>query len=86
MNLKKELSGVAEAVAKVMEAELSPKQKAIAKLAGPKHKIDSGDLAKLRAGHKPVEEGYYKDIDTNRKEDERLAAQKKKQLPLQLTT
>ena len=81
MNLKKELSGVAEAVAKVMEAELSPKQKAIAKLAGPKHKIDSGDLAKLRAGHKPVEEGYYKDIDTNRKEDERLAAQKKKQLP-----
>ena len=28
-----------------------------------------------------VEEGYYKDIDTNRKEDERLAAQKKKQAP-----
>jgi hypothetical protein len=28
-----------------------------------------------------VEEGYYKDIDTNRKEDERLAAQKKKDLP-----
>lgn len=86
MNLKKELSGVAEAVAKVMEAELSPKQKAIAKLAEPKHKIDSADLAKLRAGHKPVkedtvDEGYYKDIDTNRKEDERLAAQKKKQAP-----
>jgi len=28
-----------------------------------------------------VEEGYYKDIDTNRKEDERLAAQKKKEVP-----
>ncbi len=28
-----------------------------------------------------VEEGYYKDIDTNRREDERLAAQKKKQAP-----
>ena len=28
-----------------------------------------------------VEEGYYKDIDTNRKEDERLTAQKKKDLP-----
>ena len=86
MNLKKELSGVAEAVTKVMEAELSPKQKAIAKLAEPKHKIDGSDLAKLRAGHKPVkedtvDEGYYKDIDTNRKEDERLAAQKKKQVP-----
>jgi hypothetical protein len=38
------------------EKELSPKQKAIAKLDHPKHKIDSGDLAKLRAGHKPVKE------------------------------
>lgn len=28
-----------------------------------------------------VEEGYYKDIDTNRKEDERLAALKKKETP-----
>lgn len=37
-------------------AELSPKQKAIAKLAEPKHKIDAEDLAKLRAGHKPVKE------------------------------
>jgi len=86
MNLKKELSGVAEAVIKVMEAELSPKQKAIAKLAEPKDKIDGSDLAKLRAGHKPVkedtvDEGYYKNIDTNRKEDERLAAQKKKEPP-----
>lgn len=56
MDLKKELGSVAEAVKKVMEAELSAKQKAIAKLAEPKHKIDAGDLAKLRAGHKPVKE------------------------------
>lgn len=56
MNLKKELGSVAEAVKKVMEAELSSKQKAIAKMAEPKHKIDAGDLAKLRAGHKPVKE------------------------------
>ena len=28
-----------------------------------------------------VEEGYYKNMDTNRKEDDRLAAQKKKDLP-----
>ena len=56
MNLKKELGSVADAVSKVMEAELSPKQKAIAKLDEPKHKIDAGDLAKLRAGHKPVKE------------------------------
>ncbi len=56
MNLNKELGSVAEAVKKVMEAELSPKQKAIAKIAEPKHKIDAGDLAKLRAGHKPVKE------------------------------
>ena len=38
------------------EKELSPKQKAIAKMDHPKHKIDAGDLAKLRAGHKPVKE------------------------------
>ena len=56
MDLKKELGSVAEAVKKVMEAELSAKQKGIAKLAEPKHKIDAGDLAKLRAGHKPVKE------------------------------
>lgn len=56
MNLNKDLGSVAEAVKKVMEAELSPKQKQIAKMAEPKHKIDAGDLAKLRAGHKPVKE------------------------------
>ena len=56
MDLKKELGSVAEAVKKVMEAELSTKQKQIAKMAEPKHKIDAGDLAKLRAGHKPVKE------------------------------
>jgi hypothetical protein len=34
------------------EAELSPKQKKIAQISPPEHKIDAGDLAKLRAGHK----------------------------------
>ena len=62
MDLKKELGSVAEAVKKVMEAELSSKQKAIAKMSEPKHKIDAGDLAKLRAGHKPVKE-EIKQID-----------------------
>ena len=43
---------------KIEEAakQLSAKQKAIAKMAEPEHKIDAGDLAKLRAGHKPVKE------------------------------
>jgi len=36
---------------------------------------------KKLAKEETVEEGYYKDIDTNRKEDERLTAQKKKDLP-----
>jgi len=48
MNLKKELGSVADAVKKVMEAELSQKQKQIAKLAEPKNKIDASDLTKLR--------------------------------------
>lgn len=52
----KATKSVAEAAAKIMEAELSAKQKQIAKIAEPKHKIDAGDLAKLRAGHKPVKE------------------------------
>lgn len=47
---------IGRGVLKKEEAELSPKQKAIAKIAEPKHKIDGGDLAKLRAGHKPVKE------------------------------
>jgi hypothetical protein len=54
----KTLKSVAEAVKKVMEAELSAKQKAIAKIEHPKHKIDAGDLAALRAGKKPVKEGW----------------------------
>lgn len=52
----KTIKNVADVVSQIMEAELSPKQKAIAKLAEPKHKIDAEDLAKLRAGHKPVKE------------------------------
>ena len=66
MDLKKELGSVAEAVKKVMEADLSPKQKQIAKMSEPKHKIDAGDLAKLRAGHKPVKE-EVKQIDELKK-------------------
>lgn len=51
---------VAEEVAKILaqEAELSHKQKKIAKIAGDKEKIDAADLASLRAGKKPVEEGF----------------------------
>jgi hypothetical protein len=58
-NLKKK-DAVADAVAMVLaqEAELSPKQKKIAKIAGDKEKIDAADLAALRAGKKPVEEGF----------------------------
>lgn len=58
-NLSKKDS-VAEEVAKILaqEAELSDKQKKIAKIAGDKEKIDAADLAALRAGKKPVEEGF----------------------------
>lgn len=57
-NLKKK-DAVADAVAKILaESELSDKQKKIAKLAGDKDKIDAADLASLRAGKKPVEEGF----------------------------
>jgi len=38
------------------EKELSPKQKAIAKLRPPRDKIDAGDLAALRHGEKPIKE------------------------------
>lgn len=57
-NLKKKDS-VAEEVAKILaqEAELSPKQKKIAKMAGDKDKIDAADFAALRAGKK-MEEGF----------------------------
>lgn len=59
----KTLKSVAEVAAKIMEAELSSKQKAIAKISEPKDKIDAGDLAKLRAGHKPVKEEMEKHED-----------------------
>lgn len=55
------LKSVAEAVKQVMEAELSAKQKAIAKIEHPKHKIDAGDLASLRKGKKPVKEAEQVD-------------------------
>lgn len=63
MNFKKELSGVAAEVAKIMEAEFSKKQKEIAKMSAPHDKIDAGDLAKLRAGHKPVKEETVTESD-----------------------
>ena len=69
----KTLKSVAEAVKKVMEAELSAKQKAIAKMSEPKHKIDSGDLSKLRAGHKPVKEAVVKGKGYDNPENERKA-------------
>jgi hypothetical protein len=55
----KKKDAVADEVAKILaqEAELSPKQKKIAKIAGDKEKIDADDLAALRAGKK-VEEGF----------------------------
>ena len=58
-NLKKK-DAVAEEVAKILaqETELSPKQKKIAAVAGDKDKIDAADFAALRAGKKPVEEGF----------------------------
>ena len=86
MNLKKELSGVADAVTKIMDEALKGNQHKID--ANKNNKIDAHDFKLLRAKKEvkkedveSVEEGYYKDIDTNRKEDERLAAQKKKQAP-----
>jgi hypothetical protein len=69
----KTLKSVAEAVKQVMEAELSAKQKAIAKMSEPKHKIDSGDLSKLRAGHKPVKEAVVKGKGYDNPENERKA-------------
>ena len=69
----KTLKSVAEAVKQVMEAELSAKQKAIAKMSEPKHKIDAGDLSKLRAGHKPVKEAVVKGKGYDNPENERKA-------------
>ena len=69
----KTLKSVAEAVKQVMEAELSAKQKAIAKISEPKHKIDAGDLSKLRAGHKPVKEAVVKGKGYDNPENERKA-------------
>lgn len=40
-------------VKQIHEKELSPKQKEIAKLSPPEHKIDAGDFKKLRNRHNP---------------------------------
>jgi hypothetical protein len=83
MDLKKELSGVADAVTKIMDEALKGSQHKID--ANKNNKIDAHDFKLLRAKKEvkkedveSVEEGYYKNMDTNRKEDERLAAKKKK--------
>jgi len=77
---------VADAAAKIMDEQLKGNQHKID--ANKNGKIDAEDFKLLKAKKEvkkeeteQVEEGYYKDIDTNRKEDERLAAQKKKQAP-----
>jgi hypothetical protein len=62
INLNKKDS-VADSVKSILEKkELSPKQKQIAKMSPPADKIDAGDLAKLRAGQKPVKESAKPDF------------------------
>jgi hypothetical protein len=56
------------------EAALSAKQKKIAAVAGDKDKIDSADLAALRAGKKPVEEAS---CSSNMKKEELVGKQHK---------
>jgi hypothetical protein len=73
----KTLKSVAEAVKQVMEAELSAKQKAIAKIEHPKHKIDAGDLAALRAGKKPVKEESHQAKTTMKHVKNATAGEKK---------
>ncbi len=65
---------VAESIKAIMEKELSPKQKAIAKMSQPKDEIDAGDLAKLRAGHKPTKE----ETDPEKTVTDTLAGREKK--------
>lgn len=65
---------VAESIKAIMEKELSPKQKAIAKMSHPKDEIDAGDLAKLRAGHKPTKE----ETDPEKTVTDTLAGREKK--------
>jgi len=63
---------------KVDEADIPLSDKEKNKMLSKKDKGTLGKIAALMAKQKkPVHEGYYKDIDTNRKEDERLAKQKK---------
>lgn len=56
MNDLRKKDSVADSIQSILEKELSPKQKKIAKMSPPEDKIDAGDLAKLRAGHKPTSE------------------------------
>jgi hypothetical protein len=70
---------VADSIKDIMEKkELSPKQKEIAKMSPPADKIDSGDLAKLRAGHKTVkEEEVQEEIDPKVRTKDTAAGSKK---------
>lgn len=79
INFKKE-DPVADSIKNILEKkELSPKQKAIAKMSPPAHKIDAGDLAKLRAGHKPVKsEGMDEEIDPKKTVTDTLRGREKK--------
>ena len=83
INLNKKDS-VADSVKSILEKkELSPKQKQIAKMSPPADKIDAGDLAKLRAGQKPVKEAAKPDFldldkDGNKKEPMKQAAKQAK--------
>lgn len=79
INLKKQ-DPVADSIKSILEKkELSPKQKQIAKMSPPKDKIDAGDLAKLRAGHKPVKsEGMDEEIDPKKTTTDTLRGREKK--------
>jgi hypothetical protein len=82
INLNKKDS-VADSIKSIMEKELSPKQKQIAKMSPPADKIDAGDLSKLRAGQKPVKEAAKPDFldldkDGNKKEPMKQAAKQAK--------
>jgi hypothetical protein len=67
---------IGRGVLKKEETELSPKQKAIAKISEPKHKIDGDDLAKLRAGHKPVKEEKESCEDEVEKHEKKMHGKK----------
>jgi hypothetical protein len=74
MNDLRKKDSVADSIQSILEKELSTKQKKIAKMSPPEDKIDAGDLAKLRAGHKPTSE----EIDPNNTTTDTLKGREKK--------